>query len=323
MKYRQLGGTGFEVSTVSLGTWAMGGAVWGKVDDRDSIKAVHRALDLGVNLFDTAPIYGNGRAEEVLGRALGPIRQDVFVATKCGPVPVRPGMIRMDLSPDGLVDQCDESLRRLHTDYIDLLQVHWNDAAYPVQKTMEGLRRLVKAGKVRAVGVSNFDLDDLTLAADAGDLASLQSRYNLICRELESGILPLCRHHKVGFLSYEPLGRGLLTGKFESPRPFEPGDIRRQDPRFEGEVFENHIRVGKGLSNLAWRQGITAAQLAVGWNLRDPVVTTSICGAKTAAQIVECAKASDMDLDPDTLEEAGEIARSVARMAEQATVDSP
>lgn len=316
MRYRQLGGTGFEVSTVSLGTWAMGGADWGKVDDRDSVKAVHRALDLGINLFDTAPIYGNGRAEEVLGRALGPVRKDVFVATKCGPVPVRTGLIRMDLSPDGLVEQCDESLRRLHTDYIDLLQVHWNDAAYPVHQTMEALLRLVKAGKVRAVGVSNFNLEDLTGAADAGDLASLQSRYNLISRELESGILPLCRERDVGFLAYEPLGRGLLTGKFGNPRPFVEGDIRRQDPRFAGESFERHIRVGKGLSGLAWRQGITAAQLSVGWTLRDPVVTTAICGAKTATQIVECAQASDMDLDRDTLAEASEIAEPVARMPE-------
>ena len=312
MKYRQLGTTGFEVSTVSLGTWAMGGKDFGRVDDRDSHKAIHRALDLGINLFDTAPIYGNGRAETVLGQALGPRRKDVFVATKCGPVFVRPGMIRMDLSQDGLAEQCEQSLRRLDTDYIDLLQVHWNDAAYPVEATMEGLNRLVLAGKVRALGVSNFDVTDLSLSADSGSLASLQSRYNLISRRLESEILPLCLERRIGFLAYEPLGRGLLTAKFELPRPFEPGDIRNTDPRFQGERFVSHIASARDLGNFARSEGITAAQLAVAWTLCNPATTSAICGAKTAAQIVECAKAAETRLDDDTCERAASIAQEVA-----------
>ena len=156
MQYRRLGKTGFDVSVIAFGAWAIGGADWGKVDDRDSIKAIHRSLDLGVNLFDTAPLYGNGHAESVLGKALEGVSQKVIIATKCGPIEVRPGLLRFDLSREGLISQVDDSLRRLKVDRIDLLQVHWYEAGWPIEETMGHLAEFVKAGKVAAIGVSNF-----------------------------------------------------------------------------------------------------------------------------------------------------------------------
>lgn len=312
MRTRSLGNTGFEVSVVAFGTWAIGGTDWGWVDDRDSIKAIHRAADLGVNLFDTAPLYGNGHAETVLGEALEGLRNDVFVATKCGPVEVRPGLLHVDLSRDGLVRQCDDSLRRLRTDRIDLLQVHWFDPAWPVEDTMGHLADLVQAGKVRAVGVSNFGAAELARAVDTGVAATLQPPYNLFTREIEADVLPLCVARNLGVLAYEPLARGLLTAKFDERSRFAPGDIRANDPRFRPPALTRYAAAARRVARVAQAQGMTAAQAAIAWVLAQPAVTTALCGAKTATQAAENARAAGFEPDATTLARL-EVAADLSR----------
>lgn len=299
MKFRALGSTGFDVSTVSLGTWTIGGGDWGRVDDRDSIKAIRRAADLGVNLFDTAPIYGNGHAETVLGAALEGIRDTVYVATKCGPWEDELGRLRLDLSREGIFRQVDDSLRRLKTDRIDLLQVHWNDTIWPVDQTMETLRELVKTGRIRAFGVSNFSMAELAQAVEGG-CASLQSPYSVMNTDVEKDILPLCGRSGTGFLAYEPLCRGLLAGKYGPGTRFEPGDVRLQDPRFRGAAFRENLDRVEKLRRIADSCGLDPAACAIAWVCHNPVVTTAICGARTATQAAANAKAADVELDDQT-----------------------
>ncbi len=316
MTYRKLGDTGFEVSVVGFGTWPLGGRDYGRVDDRDGIKAIRRALDLGVNLFDTAPIYGNGHAEEVLGRALDGVRHEVFIATKCGPIEVRPGLVRLDLTPQGIEAQCEASLRRLRTDYLDLLQVHWNDPAWPVEQTMRALMRLVSAGKVRAIGVSNFSLADLRAARDAAPVASLQSRYSLLHREVEAEVLPFCREAGIGFLAYEPLARGVLAGRMTIGRRFDATDIRAHDPDFRGEGFVRRLAAVDRLARVARGHGLTPAQAAIAWVAAQPGVTSVLVGAKSAAQVAENGVAGDLALDAETLREMDEAVAAVVRREE-------
>ncbi len=301
MRYRRLGRADFEVSVVAVGTWAMGGTDFGRTDDRDSIKAIHRALDLGVTLFDSAPIYGGGRAEEVLGRALEGVRKGVVIATKCGPVEPRPGLLRMDYSPQGLVAQVDASLRRLKTDVIDLLQMHWPDPAWPIEDAIGAMGRLVDAGKVRAIGVSNMRPEELRKAVAAGPVTSLQPPYSLLNREFEKELLPLCRELDLGVLVYEPLARGMLTAKFTPTWKFEPGDVRSSDPRFRGTAFTDNLAKARKINEVARSEGIPAAQDAIAWVLANQGISTALCGAKTATQAFENARAADLELDATTL----------------------
>ncbi len=296
MRFRRLGPTGFDVSVVSFGTWTVGGADWGRVDDRDSIKAIRRSVELGVNLFDTAPIYGNGHAEKVLGEALAGMRDQVFVATKCGPWEDELGRLRLDLSRDGITRQVEDSLRRLGTDRIDLLQVHWNDTIWPVDQTMEALRGLVDAGKIRTFGVSNFSAPEYA-AAVSGGCVSLQSPYSLMNRDVEAGLLPACAETGTGFLAYEPLGRGMLAGKYGPGTRFEPGDIRAQDPRFRGAAFRDNLARVEQFRRLADAHGMDAAAAAVAWVVHNPAVTTAIRGARTVTQAAANARAADREID--------------------------
>lgn len=309
MKRRILGATGWEVSAVAVGTWAMGGADFGRVDDRDSIKAIHRALDLGINLFDTAPIYGSGRSEEVVGRALQGVRGEVFLATKCGPVEPRPGLVRMDFSPEGIQAQVEESLRRLRTDWIDLLQLHWPDPAWPIEGAIDAMDRVRRAGKVRELGVSNTTPDELRRALEAGPVKTLQPRYNLLERDFEQELLPLTRERNLGVLVYEPLARGLLSGRMEATRRFDPGDVRLQDPRFRGAEFRRNLDRVERLRQAARRHGITCLEAAIAWVLSRGDHLVALCGAKTPLQVVESARAAGIDLDPGA---ADEFAASVA-----------
>lgn len=307
MRYRTLGETGIQVSVVGFGTWPLGGWDYGRVDDRDGIKAIWRSLDLGVNLFDTAPIYGSGHAEEVLGQALESVRREVLLATKCGPVEVRPGLVRLDLTPEGIQAQCEASLRRLRTDYVDLLQVHWNDPAWPLDRTMEALQRLVSAGKVRAIGVSNFSIAELQAAKAAAPVASLQSRFSLLHREVEADVLPYCLEAGIGFLAYEPLARGVLAGRMTVGRRFDSTDVRVRDPDYRGARFAARLKVVSRFANVAKGHGLTAAQAAIAWVAAQPGVTSVLVGAKNAAQAAENAVAGDIVLDPGTIEEFDEV----------------
>lgn len=300
VKYRALGKTGFNVSTVCFGTWTIGGADWGRTDDRDSIKAIHRALDLGVNIFDTAPIYGSGHAEKVLGQALDGVRDQVFLATKCGPWEDELGRLRLDLSKQGIRGQCIESLKRLKTDRIDLMQVHWNDTAWPVEETMQALADLKNEGLIRSYGVSNFSPSELTRAAEGGCM-SLQSPYSLVNRDVERELLPMCEEKDLGFLAYEPLGRGLLAGRYSASTRFEQGDIRLTDPRFRGPEFTDLLKRVERLKQVCESIEVTPAQAAIAWVMAKSGVTTAICGIRTATQAVQNARAAEVEIDDSTM----------------------
>ncbi len=299
MDYRSLADTEIQVSAVCFGTWTIGGADWGRTDDRDSAKAIARAFDLGITTFDTAPIYGSGHAEEILGTTLREVRDQVVIATKCGPWEDELGRLRLDLSRKGVFSQCEASLKRLRTDRIDLLQVHWNDQSWPVADTMETLKLLKESGKIRAFGVSNFSLAELRQALSGGAI-SLQSQYGLLSTDIERDCLAECARAGAGFLAYEPLGRGLLAGRYTATTRFQDGDIRNTDARFKGAAFKRNLERVARLKVVAESLGISPAQAAIAWVLHNPAVTTAICGIRTAAQAVADAGAADIRLDDST-----------------------
>lgn len=306
MEYRNLANTGIEVSAICFGTWTIGGSDWGRTDDRDSSKAIARAFDFGITTFDTAPIYGGGHAESILGAALEGIRDQAVIATKCGPWEDELGRLRLDLSRKAIFLQCEASLKRLRTDRIDLLQVHWNDQAWPVADTMETLTLLKESGKIRAFGVSNFSPAELRQALSGGAV-SLQSPYSLLSTDIERDCLPECERAGAGFLAYEPLGRGLLAGRYTATTRFQDGDIRNTDWRFKGAAFKANLdRVDK-LKAIAESLDMTPAQLAIAWVLHNKTVTTAICGIRTAAHAVADAAAADVRIEEDTARKLREI----------------
>lgn len=297
---RPLPHTDLSPSRVAFGCWALGGGPWGPIDADQAVAAVHLALDLGIDFFDTAPLYGHGAADELLVRALGSRKHDVTIATKVG--------VRFDaatdhaeslLTPEHIRADCEASLLRLGVERIDLLQVHWPcERQTPLADTLGALGALQSEGKVRAYGLCNYNGAGLRAALDvapsspsSAGVASLQSPYSLIRREAENDALPVCRHDGLPFLAYETLGRGLLTGKYTAVPTFDEHDLRSQDPRFRGVAFMHHAAQGVTLRAIGKKIGASAAAVATGWVLSRPGVTHAIVGARSPAQIREAALA--------------------------------
>jgi aryl-alcohol dehydrogenase-like predicted oxidoreductase len=303
---RRLGATDVELSVIGLGTWVFGGR-WGGADDADSLAACHAAIDAGVNWADTADIYGQGRAERIVGQAVRERREEVLVATKGGVAweagpPLR---IWREASGEYLRAACDRSLQALGLDHIDLYQVHWPVAGVPAEETIGALEDLRREGKVRAVGVSNYGLADLEAAGAVGRIDSFQPGYHLMRRDVEAGELPWCREHGVGVIAYGPLAHGLLTGKMSAETTFGPGDWRADSELFADGAFPERIAVVRELADLAREAGRPGgvAELAVAWVLRRPEVTSAIVGARTAEQAAANAALAGRPLSSD--EEAG------------------
>jgi aryl-alcohol dehydrogenase-like predicted oxidoreductase len=314
MQQRKLGSQGPELTTIGFGTWAMGGEGkggangWGPQDDQDSIDAINTALERGINWFDTAPAYGFGHAEEILGRALGQRRKDVFVATKFGLVWDDQWRITNNARYDSVIRECDASLKRLGTDYIDLYQQHWPDTiGTPVEDSMRAVDDLIKAGKVRFSGVSNFDVPLLERAETVRHVDSLQPQYSLFHREPEDTLLPYCREHGVGVVAYSPLASGLLGGTYTPDKTFPETDWRSGHPDFTGEGLRRNIARVDRLKEVAGRFDKTVAQLAVAWVLANPAVTAAIVGIRRPAHLLGVLPAADWTLDRETLSEIGEI----------------
>lgn len=317
MRYHTLGQTGIQVPAVSFGAWAIGGWLWGGPDDDNAIKALHAALDAGITCIDTAPTYGMGHSETVVGRALKGKRDGVILATKCGMRWDRnEGHKQMDTAmndgtpctvyrngrPDSIVEECEQSLKRLQTDMIDLYQVHWPDPTWPLDDTMDALLRLKDAGKVRAIGVSNFDTDMIALCQTRGPVDSVQPRYNALQREPEETLLPFCREHEVGVLAYSPIAQGLLTGKVSMDRTFPEGDIRNRNPLFKAGNRCKVLEMLESVAPVALGHNLTLGQLFTAWLVHQPGVTTALVGARTPAQAEENAMAGAASLDADTLQ---------------------
>jgi aryl-alcohol dehydrogenase-like predicted oxidoreductase len=302
MKYRQVPHTDMKLSVVGFGCWAVGGRWWGDdVRDETSIAAIHKALDLGINWFDTAPLYGHGHADEVLVRALGPRLKDVIVATKVGVRWDGEGMhAQSDLAPAYVREDTEKSLKRLGIERIDLLQVHWPcEKQTPLDATLDALVVLQKEGKIRHFGLCNYDPTALSHAIEHAPVATLQTPFSLLRREFEHGLAQVClapggKQGRIGVLAYEPLARGLLTGKFRATPTFPDSDLRARDDRFKGAAFLKTRPFVTMLEQAAQKVGVPAAALAIGWVGSRPGITSVIAGAKRPEQVVENARAAVM-----------------------------
>lgn len=311
MKRRSLGASGIEASVLGLGTWAIGGFLWGGTDEKRAIEAIHASLDEGVTLFDTAPAYGFGLAEELLGRALRGRRGDVVIATKCGLVwdegslarVLREGRnpLRRCLRPESIRKEVEASLRRLRTDYIDLYQTHWPDFGVPIEDTMGALLELQEEGKIRAIGVCNVSVEQLRKYLRVGRVDADQERYSMLDCGQEKDKWPVLKEHGIAFLAYSPLSMGLLTGRVRPEREFPEGDLRRTDPRFHRESRERIARMLSAMKPAADRHGATIAQWVLAWTLAQPGVTHVLVGARDGAQARENARAAALQLSPEEL----------------------
>jgi len=301
MKTITLGKSDLLVSPVAFGTWQLGGE-WGPVDEASAIAAMHRAIDAGVTLFDTAQAYGFGTSEQLLGRALqGHSRSDLVIATKGGLRPDGAGLVR-DASSGWIRSGVDESLRSLGTDYLDLYQVHWPDPLTPFEETAETLAKLVADGKILHVGVSNFDAAQIAAFSTVLPVETLQSPYHLFHRQIEDSVLPQVAADGIGFLAYGPLAHGLMGGHLAPTTQFAPGDWRATSVDFRGDIFERNLQVVAALRNLAETElGITTAQLAIAWTLANPAVHVAIVGTRSPDHIDEAVSAADIDLGADVM----------------------
>ena len=320
MRMEAIGRSGIEGSVVALGTWVMGGWMWGGADESDSIDAVHAAIDAGINLLDTAPIYGFGHSEIVVGRAIKGRRDKVVLATKVGMVANAPGgrpMFRSTAAgpddhghipvsiynhPDSVRAEVELSLKRMNTDRIDLIQTHWQEEDTPFEDTMGALVRLKEEGKVRAIGVCNATVEQMERYRAVGQLDSDQEKYSMIDRKkMEGGQLGYCLKNSVAVLAYSPLALGLLTGKVGPDRAFPEGDLRRGRDRFS---VENRRRVKELLDSfdpIREKHGCTFAQLVIAWTTHQPGLTHALVGARNREQAVENAKGGTIALSDDDL----------------------
>jgi len=307
MRYVRLGQTDLQVSAIAFGTWAFGGD-WGTTDLEEGQDAIEYALSLGINLFDTAQGYGFGVAEELLGRALRERadREDVIIATKGG-LRMDGDRVVRDASRDWLRKGVESSLRHLDTDYIDIYQVHWPDLHTPPQETAEALAELVANGKIRHVGLSNYDADQMETFGQFGAVHTLQPPYHLFHREIEETVLPYTTAHDIGVLVYGPLAHGLLSGRLTESTAFDADDWRSHSIDFTGPTFHRNLAVVEQLKEFAQQRDITLPQLAVAWTLANPAVHVAIVGARRPGHLTETAAAADITLSESDLKEIDEI----------------
>jgi aryl-alcohol dehydrogenase-like predicted oxidoreductase len=321
MEYRTFGNSNLKVSTVGFGTWPIGGTAtaegYGGVDDAEAVAAIRRALDLGITCFDTAPAYGLGRAETILGKALGADRKNVVVVTKCG-IPWDPSQGRFGRNSkyDHILASAEESLRCLGTDYIDVLLIHWPDPDTPLAEPMRALEDLRESGKVRHIGVSNFSTDQVAECLTYTQLAVQQIGYNLFDRRRE-GELTWLRERHVGIMAYGPLAHGLLAGAFTPDTTFSEKDWRASGkafglPIFEGENFRKNVAVVEKLKGIAAGHGKTVAQLALAWVLCRPEVTVALIGARKPSEIEASAQAAGWSLTDADLTQISDAMQGAA-----------
>ncbi len=339
MHTRPLGQSGIEASVVGFGAWAIGGWMWGGSSEREAIGAIHAALDAGVTLIDTAPVYGFGASEEIVGKALAGRRDQAVVATKCGMVvnttrgedkfrTTALGVhqyghidVRIYNHPDSIRREVDRSLGLLKTDRIDLYQTHWQDSTTPIEDTMGVLMELKAAGKIRAIGVSNATVEQMMQYAAVGPLDSDQERYSMLDRELEAEQLPYCREHNVAVLAYSPMAMGLLTGKMGPEREFAAGDVRNKHPRYTKENRRRVAEMLEAIRPVAERHGLTIGQLVVAWTAAQPGLTHVLCGARNPQQAEENAAAGRVELAADDLEAIDRVLEQYGEGIASATQD--
>jgi aryl-alcohol dehydrogenase-like predicted oxidoreductase len=297
------------MSRVGLGTWAIGGWMWGGTDEAESIRTIHAALDLGINLIDTAPVYGFGRAEEIVGKALAQDgrRKRAVIATKVG-LDWANGRPFRDSRPQRIIDEAVASLRRLRTDVIDVYQVHWPDSLVPIEDTAEALARLYRAGKINAIGVSNYSPAEMEIFRSAAPLHTAQPPYNLFERAIEADVLPYCREKGIAVLAYGSLCRGLLSGRMSADTEFAGDDLRRHDPKFQAPRFAQYLQAVERLDRLAReRFGRRVIHLALRWMLDQPGIGAALWGARRPDQLAPVREVMGWRIDEATMREIDQI----------------
>ncbi len=311
MNTRLLGNSDLRITRFGFGAWAVGGGDWqygwSTQDDADSIAAIHRALDIGINWIDTAAVYGLGHSEEVVAKALADWPgTKPYVFTKCGMVWSDRREVDYSLKADSVRRECESSLRRLKAETIDLYQVHWpTDELSETQEGWATLAALQKEGKVRWIGASNFSREELQAAQLIAPVTSLQPPYSLIRRDIEERILPFCRDQRIGVIAYSPMGSGLLTGAMTRERAasLPPDDWRSKNPEFQEPKLSKNLLLAERVKAVAKRRGASAGAVAAAWTLRNPAVTGAITGARNAGQVEEIFPHADLELTPEEISE--------------------
>lgn len=317
MEYRKLGETDLQVSAITFGAWAAGGWMWGGNDDQQAINAMKAAYDMGITSIDTAPIYGQGKSEELVGQAIKDIPRDkVQILTKYG--------MRWDLAKgtfgfkskdndgnnldiykyagkESIIKECEDSLKRLGTDYIDLYQIHWPDESTPIAETMEAILRLQEQGKIREAGVSNYSAGQMQEAEKTIKLASNQVPYSMLNRTIEKELVPYCLENNKSILAYSPMERGLLTGKMKAGQQFGEGDHRAGLKFFQDENIKRTNEFLNKIKPLADEKNGTLGQLVIRWTIEQPGITVALVGARNAEQATQNAKAIDIKLSADEI----------------------
>jgi len=300
MKTRQLGTNGPGLSEIGFGAWAIGGPWeygWGNTDDEESIRAIRKGIDLGMNWIDTAAVYGLGHSEEVVGKAIAGMRDQVFVATKCCQVWDDKKVVRTYGGPESIRGEIEESLRRLKTDHVDLYQMHWPDRQTPVEESWKEMMRIRQEGKTRYIGVCNFGVDLLQRCEQLEHVQSLQPIYNMLERDIEKEILPWCQTHGIGIVAYSPMQSGLLSGSFDRSRLAADDWRIVHSEKFREPKFSRGLRVVEALRPMARKYRKTVGQLAVSWVLMNNGTTSAIVGARTSDQVVQNAASSGWRID--------------------------
>ena len=311
MEYEKVKGLNRKVSRIGLGTWAIGGFMWGGTDEREALETIRTALEHGITLIDTAPAYGFGLAEEIVGRAVAQYgkREQVIIATKVG-LEWRGTQLFRNSSRARIMNEIDDSLRRLQTDYIDIYQVHWPDPLVPIEETAAAMQQLYKQGKIRAIGVSNYSLEQMNLFRQAAPLHAAQPPYNLFERDVERDVLPYCRTHGISTLTYGSLCRGLLSGSMTPGTEFQGDDVRKIDPKFQPPRYAQYLKAVERLDRFAQANyGKRVLELALRWTLDQPFVTVALWGARHPKQLTPIADVGGWKLDPAALKAIGEIVR--------------
>jgi aryl-alcohol dehydrogenase-like predicted oxidoreductase len=310
MEFKDIPGTTLKVSRIAIGTWAIGGLMWGGTDEAQSIAAIHAAAEHGINVIDTAPVYGFGRSEEIVGKAIavGNLRSRVIIATKVG-LEWRDGKIFRNASKERIKQEFEDSVRRLRTDHIDVYQVHWPDPLVPLEETAAAMNALFKEGKIGAIGVSNFSADEMARFRQVAPIHVLQSPYNLFERAIEADVLPYCLENNIATFGYGALCRGLLSGRMRPGQVFTGDDLRRIDPKFKEPRFGQYLAAIERLDRLARdRFGKRVIHLAARWTL-DQGITTALWGARRPDQLQPVDAVSGWSLDAGAKAEIDKILR--------------
>lgn len=318
MLMREIGNSGVKTSGVGLGTWAIGGWMWGGTDENDSVAAIQASVDAGINLIDTAPAYGMGRSEEIVGKALRGRRDQVVLASKCGLVwhtqkgnhffDQQDKPVHRYLGKDSIVYEVEQSLKRLETDYLDVFITHWQDPTTPIDETLEAMLALKSQGKIRATGASNLSTADLNAYIAAGQLDCIQEQYSMVHRAIEADLLPICRKNGISVLSYSSLALGLLTGKIGPDRTFEGDDLRKDNPLFSLANRQKVAAMLQEIAPISDAHSASSAQIIIAWTLQQPGITFSLCGARNPAQALENASAGRIKLSQEEITQINTVA---------------